>query len=86
MPQASSLLYRGYVNRTLWKRGRFLVDRCQNFIAQQIQGFKTTLPVDRLWYQSEAIISFCLGFLAFFSAFFRTRYNLSLEILALQQQ
>ena len=32
------------------------------------------------------MISFFQGFLAFFSAFFRSRYNLSLEIIALRQQ
>ena len=32
------------------------------------------------------MIPFCIGFLAFLSAFFRSRYNLSLEILALRQQ
>jgi hypothetical protein len=32
------------------------------------------------------MISFFRGFLAFFSAFFRSRYNLSLEIIALRQQ
>ena len=32
------------------------------------------------------MISFFQGFVAFFSAFFRSRYNLSLEIIALRQQ
>jgi hypothetical protein len=32
------------------------------------------------------MISFLIGFLAFLNAFFRSRYSLGLEILALRQQ
>jgi transposase InsO family protein len=37
-------------------------------------------------YKSGLMISFFLGFLTFLGAFFRCRYNLSLEIVALRQQ
>ncbi len=39
-----------------------------------------------LCYKSKLMIPFCISFLACLSTFFRSRYNLSLEILALRQQ
>src|SRR5438093_6876326 len=43
-------------------------------------------PEPTLWYKSRPMIPFFIGFLTCLSAFFRSRCNLGLEILALRQQ
>ena len=53
---------------------------------QKIQAINPGLRGALLCYKSELMIPFLLSFLICLGAFFRSRYSLSLEILALRQQ